>query len=391
MGFARPAGAVNALIDPRLSNRPGRTNITPSMSAAPFELIRPGAPGNSPLLLMCDHASNALPPGYGTLGIEPSLFATHIAYDIGAGVVTRALAAALGAPAVLGAWSRLLIDLNRGVDDPTLIMKLSDGSIVPGNRDLGETETARRIAHFHVPYHAAVTTQIESMPAVPVLVSVHSFTPHWKGRARVWEVGVLWDRDGRLARPLIGRLEKAGFCVGDNEPYSGSLENDCLYRHGTIRGLPHALIEIRQDLIADDDAARAFSARMKPILEAALRDMGRPEIRFTRPLSRQEGEMQMDKRLRETIEATVFRRLVAHLRSRTDVQNIDLMTLAGFCRNCLGDWYREAAAEKGIALEEDVARAFVYGMAPAVWKEKCQKDVTPEQAAAFVDSQKAHS
>ena len=103
---------------------------------------------------------------------------------------------------------------------------------------------------------------------IPVLISMHSFTPAWKGRARPWEVGVLWDRDGRLAKPLMAQLAKAGFVVGDNEPYSGELENDCMYRHGTMNGLPHVLIEIRQDLIADDASARAFAMRLAPIIEA---------------------------------------------------------------------------------------------------------------------------
>ena len=102
---------------------------------------------------------------------------------------------------------------------------------------------------------------------------MHSFTPSWKGTPRRWEVGVLWDRDGRLAKPLMARLAEAGFAVGDNEPYSGALENDCLNRHGTRRGLPHVLIEMRQDLIDDDSKATAFAARLKPVLDRALFDM----------------------------------------------------------------------------------------------------------------------
>ena len=99
----------------------------------------------------------------------------------------------------------------------------------------------------------------------------------------------------------------------------------------------------------------------------------------------------MDELTRTELEAAVFRRLVQHFRARTDVQNIDLMALGGFCRNCLGDWYREAAAEKGIAMEKDEARGLVYGMPPAEWKKKYQKDATPEQKAAFAASPKAHS
>ncbi|HXC56732.1 MAG TPA: DUF1244 domain-containing protein [Rhizomicrobium sp.] len=362
------------------------------MTDQPFELVKP-ARDDAPLLLLCDHASNALPPAYGTLGLAPELFATHIASDIGAAAVTRALAAAFGAPAVLARWSRLLIDLNRGEDDPTLIMQLSDGSVIPGNAGIDAGESGRRIAQFFSPYHAAIAGEIARLAArgvVPVLVSMHSFTPVWKGRARPWQIGILWDRDGRLARPLIEACAAAGFAVGDNEPYDGELENDCLYRHGTMLGLPHVLIEIRQDLIGDAAAARAFAGRLKPILEQALARMGPPAHHFTRPLPAK-GSTTMDELTRERLEAAAFRRLVAHLRARTEVQNIDLMTLAGFCRNCLGDWYREAAAEQGIALDKDAAREIVYGMPPAEWKRRYQKDATAEQQAAFTAAQKTHS
>ncbi len=358
------------------------------MTDRPFELLRPAGTG-APLLFLCDHAANALPPDHGTLGLPADAFATHIASDIGAAEVTRTLAAAFGAPAVLARWSRLLIDLNRGEDDPTLVMKLSDGSIIPGNRHAGAQEIARRIALYHAPYHAAIAGEITRL-GLPVLLSIHSFTPLWKGFARPWEIGVLWDRDGRLARPLIAECARAGFAVGDNEPYDGELENDCLYRHGTMRGLPHVLIEIRQDLIGDAAAARNFAARLKPILDRALAALGPPALDFTRPLAAKDTTM--DEKTRVELEAAAFRRLVAHLRARTDVQNIDLMNLAGFCRNCLGDWYREAAADKGIALEKDEAREIVYGMAPSEWKKRYQKEASAEQKAAFENAApKTHS
>jgi predicted N-formylglutamate amidohydrolase len=228
---------------------------------------------SSPLLLLCDHASNALPPDLGTMGLAPGLFSTHIAYDIGAAAVTRALAAAYGAPAVLGRWSRLLIDLNRGADDPTIVMKLSDGSIIPGNRDADGAEVARRIAAWHAPYHAAIAAELDRIGTGAVVLSLHSFTPSWKKVPRLWEVGILYDRDARLAAPLMARLAEAGFVVGDNEPYTGALDGDTLNIHGTRRGLPHVLIEIRQDLIADDAAAVQFAARLKPIIDTALGDM----------------------------------------------------------------------------------------------------------------------
>jgi predicted N-formylglutamate amidohydrolase len=228
---------------------------------------------NSPLLLLCDHASNALPPGFGTLGLDPRLFSTHIAQDIGAAAVTRSLAAAYGAPALLGRWSRLLIDLNRGADDPTIVMKLSDGSIIPGNRDADAAEVARRIKAWHAPYHAAITAALDRIGEGAVILSMHSFTPRWKMVPRPWEVGILYDSDARLAAPLMTRLAEAGFTVGDNEPYTGALEGDTLNVHGIRRGLPHVLIEIRQDLIGDDAAAVRFAARLKPILDAAVSDM----------------------------------------------------------------------------------------------------------------------
>ena len=106
-----------------------------------------------------------------------------------------------------------------------------------------------------------------------VVISMHSFTPAWKGKPRPWDVGILYDRDTRLSAPLMARLAEAGFTVGDNEPYTGALEGDTLYQHGTMRGLPHVLIEIRQDLIASDTAAQEFALRLKPILDAALGDM----------------------------------------------------------------------------------------------------------------------
>jgi hypothetical protein len=151
------------------------------------------------------------------------------------------------------------------------------------------------------------------------------------------------------------------------------------------------LIEIRQDLIGTSHSAEAFALRLKPLLDDALAAMGPSAIRFTRPLRANSGGMSMDEHTRLELEAAVFRRLVAHLRERTDVQNIELMTTAGFCRNCLGDWYREAAAEKGIGIEKDEAREIVYGMKPTEWKNRYQTEATAEQLAAFERAQKTHS
>ncbi|MBI1330859.1 MAG: DUF1244 domain-containing protein [Alphaproteobacteria bacterium] len=361
------------------------------MADLPFERIAPTQ--SVDLIFLCDHASNALPEPYGTLGLDEGAFAAHIAFDIGAAAVTRTLASAYGATAILARWSRLLIDLNRGADDPTLVMRLSDGRIIPGNRDADESEIVRRRADYFDPYHKTVAAEIDAMLVegrTPVIVSMHSFTPVWKSSRRPWEVGVLWDRDGRLARPLMDAFKRAGFVTGDNEPYSGELENDCMYVHGTMRGLPHVLIEMRQDLIGTDEDARAFAERLKPLLDEALNVMGPPVVKFTRPLMPPKGDTPMDEKMRTELEAATFRRLVAHLRERTDVQNIDLMISGGFCRNCLGDWYREAAADKGIAIDKDAARELVYGMPQAEWKARYQTEVSPEKQAAFAAAQKTH-
>ena len=355
-----------------------------------YELHNERADGD--LLFFCDHASNAIPPELGDLGLGASDLSRHIAYDIGAAALTRALADRFGAPAILARWSRLLVDLNRGADDPTVVMKLSDGRIVPGNRHLDRAGIADRIARYHAPYHTALAGRVAAMRAqarVPVLVSMHSFTPVWRGAKRPWEIGVLWDRDGRLAKPLMARLAARGIPAGDNEPYSGALENDSLYRHGTMNGLPHVLIEIRQDLIGSPEGVALWAQRLSGILRDALEDMGKPAILYTRALS-STGDVSMDEKTRTDLEAAAFRRLVAHLRARTDVQNIDMMNLAGFCRNCLGDWYREAAAERGIALEKDQAREIVYGMPPAEWKRRYQKEASADQQAAFAKAKPQH-
>lgn len=230
-------------------------------------------------VLLCDHAGREFPAGYGTLGMPAAEMERHIAYDIGAAGVTRELAALLGAPAVLGRYSRLLIDLNRGVDDPTLIMRLSDGAIVPGNRHLDDAERAHRVERFYRPYHDAVSSTLTACEAAaispdrrPVIVSMHSFTPVWKGVPRPWHVGVLWDAgDGRIAVPLMAALRAEGdLVVGDNEPYRGHLEGDTLWQHGLKRGAPHVLIEVRQDLIADAAGERAWAARLARVLSGLL-------------------------------------------------------------------------------------------------------------------------
>jgi len=245
-------------------------DLTPisDVGFAPFEIVD-GDPAAG-LLLVCDHADNRLPAEYADLGLPAAEFRRHIAYDPGAAAVTRRLAAMLEAPAVLSTFSRLLIDANRGEDDPTLIMRLSDGAIVPGNADVDSAERERRIARFHAPYHDAIGAAIDRAMAagpVPAILSVHSFTPVWRDAVRPWHAGILWDLDPRFAVPLIETLRAdPALVVGDNEPYAGALANDTMNRHATRLGLAHALIEIRQDLIGDDAGVAAWVERLSPIV-----------------------------------------------------------------------------------------------------------------------------
>ena len=237
-----------------------------------------GAPG-APLLVICDHATNRVPASVagGDLGVPPEEMGRHIAYDIGARGVALALARILRAPALLTRFSRLVIDPNRGEDDPTLVMRLYDGTIIPANRHVTPEEVERRLDDWHRPYHRAIDAAIEGMTAagrVPALVSIHSYTPQLKGRPwRPWEVGILWHHDGRLAGPLLERLRAQGYCVGDNEPYSGELEGDTMSRHGTGRGLAHVLIEVRQDLITTAEGQEAWAARLAPIISQAIEEI----------------------------------------------------------------------------------------------------------------------
>lgn len=227
-------------------------------------------------LVTCDHASNAVPPeiGGGSLGLSAEDMARHIAWDPGAAGVSIGLGELLGAPVVMGNFSRLVIDPNRGEDDPTLVMKLYDGTIIPANRHVDAAETERRLNAFHRPYHDALE-RLAARRDNTVICAIHSFTPRLNGRAqRPWHVGILYShRDPRLALAVLARLRaEPDLCVGENEPYGGHLDGDSIDRHALTPGRPNVLIEIRHDLIRDEDGQIAWADRLAPILEAALAD-----------------------------------------------------------------------------------------------------------------------
>jgi predicted N-formylglutamate amidohydrolase len=243
----------------------------------PVDFIESGA---APVLLTCDHASNAVPRTLQGLGLARQAIAQHIGWDIGAAAVTRRLAAALDAPAVLSGYSRLVIDCNRDPSDPSSIPETSDGVAIPGNRNLSpEARDARRQACFE-PYHARIAAWIAaSATAVraPALLSIHSFTPTMQGRARPWHVGILWNEDPRIPVPLLAALRaEPGVVVGDNEPYSAREPAGYTIRHhAEAGGLPHVAIELRQDLVASAAGAAEWAARLRAALAPIL---ARPEL-----------------------------------------------------------------------------------------------------------------
>lgn len=229
--------------------------------------------GDSDIMILCDHASNAVPPfvGGGDLGLSPDDMGRHIAYDIGAAGVSLALAGMLGASIVMSNFSRLVIDPNRGEDDPTLIMRLYDGSVIPVNRTLTADERQMRLDRCYRPYHQAIEAAVADLRK-PVLVSIHSFTRQLRGRpARPWHIGVLYANDTRLALPLMQRFaEYKDICLGDNEPYHGAIVGDTMDRHALCHGRPHVLIEVRNDLIECAEGQKHWAERLAPVLQDAI-------------------------------------------------------------------------------------------------------------------------
>ncbi|MCA0044351.1 N-formylglutamate amidohydrolase [Celeribacter litoreus] len=251
------------------------------MNIAPFQTIGSARPGR--WLITCDHATNRVPPEIGPdLGIAPEDMNRHIAYDVGALGVSRALSRHLDSPMIHTDFSRLVIDPNRGEQDPTLVMKLYDGTIIPANRHADDAEAERRLDLFHRPYHQAYEALCARRDDT-VICSVHSFTPQLRGRPRrPWQIGILSAYDKRLTAPLIDALklsdtlqheaEKLGerLCIGDNEPYDGHLPGDAIDTHALRHGRLNVLIELRSDLIETPDQQEHWAALLAPILTQTL-------------------------------------------------------------------------------------------------------------------------
>lgn len=238
------------------------------------EILNPeGDPG---VLLICDHASNAVPDDLGHLGLDASVLARHVGWDIGAGALTRRLSVLLDAPAILCRFSRLLIDPNRSLDHRQSIPAVSDEIVIPGNQNLDAAETERRATVYHQPYHAQVAQRIDAAcaHAVPALVAVHSFTPIMDGFERPWHAAVLHDDDTRLAEPILKAFERyPELIVGDNEPYTGYSDlTFTLPHHAGGRGLPSVALEVRQDLIDTPAGVERWAYWLKDVLSGPLAD-----------------------------------------------------------------------------------------------------------------------
>lgn len=239
---------------------------------APVDILNPDGAG--PFVLLCEHASNHIPAPYARLGLEEADLERHIAFDPGAAALTRALSRALDAPAFLGTTSRLLVDLNRPFGVPSSWPVLSEATPIPGNVDLSDTEIERRRTAIFAPFHDAVTAHLDARDRdgrTTRLVTVHSFTPVFLGLSRPWQAGILSEASRDWAERLLADLARdPSLCLALDEPYTCERAEDwAIPVHGTDRGYPALLLEIRNDEIADADGVAAWATRLAESLTAS--------------------------------------------------------------------------------------------------------------------------
>jgi len=239
----------------------------------PFELLNPG--GSSTLMLICDHAGLNVPKALGNLGLPDNAWSRHISHDIGARRVTELLSEAFDAPAVMHNYSRLVIDCNRPLGHPESIIEESDGQVVPGNAKITSVDVTERAEALFWPYHQTISNFIggrwRDRGQPPVLFSVHSFTGQYGNQHRPWDAGVLYNRDPRLAHPLMDLLRAKGLNIGDNQPYSGLEAAFTIDVHGGAPGIAHMVIEIRQDQVTDEAGCRRWADILTDALSEILK------------------------------------------------------------------------------------------------------------------------
>ena len=230
--------------------------------------------GAADFFLTCDHAGRRLPRQLGDLGLKDADLARHIAWDIGAAGLAERLSESLGAALVMQRYSRLVIDCNRPPAVASSIATVSEGTEVPGNRDLAPDQAHARLREIFDPYHDRIDAELELRRRAmrrTVLVSVHSFTPVFHGESRPWHLGLLYNRDPGYAHSLDVELEGSGLNVGHNVPYSVSDVTDyTIPVHGERRAIPHVMIEVRQDLIEKEQGQHEWADRLSGLLLRAL-------------------------------------------------------------------------------------------------------------------------
>lgn len=232
-----------------------------------------------PALLVCDHATNRIPASLGGLGVAPADLETHFAVDIGAADIVRHLSRRLGLPAVLTTYSRLVVDCNRALTDPSAFPLCLEHIMVPGNQALDHAGRKARADALYWPYHHAIRERLadlETTGTAPALIAIHSFTPTFENHMRPWHIGVLWDKDPRIPVSLIAALRGIdGVVVGDNEPYSGKHPHDfTIDHHAEAEGLAHVSVEIRQDLIETPDGVAHWGDVLSEALTPILSEPG---------------------------------------------------------------------------------------------------------------------
>ena len=244
------------------------------MIDAPAAVTLHNPDGASPFVLLCEHASNFIPAEYAALGLPAAELGRHIAWDIGAAVLARKLSARLDAPLFVAGYSRLLIDLNRPLRASSSIPELSEATPIPGNLGIDAAERARREAAWFTPFHDAVAALLDARAAAghdTAVIGVHSFTPTYLRVSRPWHAGILHGAATRFGTALVRALaEDPGLVIGDNEPYRIEPEYDYTVPiHGDARGLDAVLLEVRQDLLADDAGCEAWASRLAAALRTA--------------------------------------------------------------------------------------------------------------------------
>lgn len=234
--------------------------------------------GKASVLLVADHASNHIPKSLNNLGLAAESLEQHIAYDIGTRKLIEHLSQHLDAPGVVAGYSRLVVDLNRSLEDPSVMPEFSDQTPIPGNQNMSAAHRNQRIHDFYTPYRKTIDSMLQRFrqrDVAPAFIAIHSFTPEMAGFSRPWQVGILWDKDPRIPLPLMQNLRahSEGFNIGDNEPYSGKHPADyTIDHHAEASGIPHVSIEIRQDLVNTEEDAERWATILHEALAEVLAD-----------------------------------------------------------------------------------------------------------------------